>query len=154
MTSAPAQNFIHANALVVGTRGLLIRGPSGAGTSALTLALIWQAQARGDFASLVGDDRIALEARAGRLIARAHPSICGLLEARGAGLLQMAHEPACVLHAIVDLSGRERLPDRYPEEAEKHAELMGVSLPRLSVAGCNTLATALILDFIQRDVTF
>ncbi|MCC3245982.1 HPr kinase/phosphatase C-terminal domain-containing protein [Methylocystis sp. WRRC1] len=149
MSGSPASVHIHANALVIGERGLLLRGPSGAGKSALTLALIAQAQARGDFARLVGDDRVAIEALGGRLIARPHPAIRGLIEARGEGLLEIPHEPACVIHAVVDLCEAERPPERYPEEDEKCAKLLGLTLPRRRLAGGGDAAVAQIFNFIQ-----
>ena len=67
-------------------------------------------------AALVGDDRVALEVRHGRLIARPHPSIRGMIEARGLGLLRVAYEPACVLRAVVDLLASGKSPKRYPDE--------------------------------------
>jgi len=148
-----ATDHVHASALIVGELGLLLRGPSGAGKSALAFALISQARARGDFGRLVGDDRVSIEARSARLIARPHPAIGGLIEARGAGLLSVPHEPACVLHAIVDLFPDSTLPERFPEDAEKFAELRGVALPRRCVAGCGDVAVAQILDFIQLVAT-
>ena len=60
----------HANALLLGATGVLLRGVSGAGKSALTLELIARARLRGDFARLIGDDRVMLENCNGRLIAR------------------------------------------------------------------------------------
>lgn len=83
MSSQHGRYFIHANALIVGTKGLLLRGPSGSGKSALTLALIAQARQTNNFACLVADDRVQIEAVNGRLIARPHEKIAGLIEARG-----------------------------------------------------------------------
>lgn len=134
--SAPTPGvFIHATALIIGAQGLLLRGSSGAGKSALALALIAQAQAAGDFARLVADDRVLIEARNGHLIARPHPSICGLIEARGAGLLRLPYAPACVLHLVIDVVAPGETAPRLPEESEKYVELQGVALPRFYVAG-------------------
>ena len=116
MTPPQASEYVHATALVLGEFGLLLRGPSGAGKSALSLQLVADWRARGAFAALVGDDRVALEARHGRLIARPHPSIRGMIEARGLGLLRVAYEPACVLRAVVDLLASGESPKRYPDE--------------------------------------
>ena len=155
MTPPPdAPLYIHANALVLGECGLLLRGPSGAGKSALTLQLIADWGARGDFARLVGDDRVALEARAGRLIARPHPTIRGLIEARGLGLLRLPYEPACVLRAVIDLVADADDARRFPDEAERAIELCGVTLPRMFEHGAlkygaNAGAAARIAAFIH-----
>ena len=74
---------LHATCLVIGEAGVLLRGPSGAGKSTLARRLISTALRDGRYASLVGDDRVRLEAVAGRLVARPHPAIAGRLEVRG-----------------------------------------------------------------------
>jgi serine kinase of HPr protein (carbohydrate metabolism regulator) len=126
-----AAHHVHASVVVVGESGILIEGPSGSGKSALAEALVAQAEAGGRFARLVGDDRIGLTLAHGRLIARPHPAIAGLVERRGTGIVAMRHEPACVLALAVALlaSGDvERWPDRPPE---RHVE--GVALPLLKL---------------------
>jgi HPr kinase/phosphorylase len=144
---------LHAVAIVLGATGVLLRGPSGSGKSALALALIDRFQARGDFAALVGDDRVLVEACAGRLIARPHPTIAGMIEARGLGLVSIAYEKACQLHAIIDIGAPGAPPARLPEEAEKHTALAGVALPRICVAGCDDVSVAKISLFLQRITT-
>lgn len=124
--------YLHANALVLRDRGLLLRGPSGGGKSALTLDLIAYAQARGDFARLVADDRVGIEAQNGRLIARPHPAIAGALESRGLGLAQIDCEPGCVLSALVDLLAPGDWPARLPDPGAMRQEIAGVVLPRLA----------------------
>jgi HPr kinase/phosphorylase len=153
MTPPQASEHVHANALVLGASGLLLRGPSGAGKSALTLQLIADWRAHGAFAALVGDDRVALEALNGRLIARPHPSIRGIIEARGLGLLRVAYEPACVLRAVVDLLASGESPKRYPDEADATTELSGVTLPRMFENAANVGAVARIAAYIQNVAT-
>ncbi len=52
---------VHACAVLIGARALLIRGPAGCGKSQLALNLIAAAQSGLlPFARLVGDDRIRL----------------------------------------------------------------------------------------------
>ena len=77
---------VHASAVLVGARAVLIRGPSGSGKSRLVLDLI-DAARRGslDFARLVGDDRVHLETAGGRLLVRPAPALAGIIEVRGAG---------------------------------------------------------------------
>jgi len=145
--------YVHANALVLGEFGLLLRGPSGAGKSALALQLIADWRARGAFAALVGDDRVALEARHGRLIARPHPSIRGLIEARGLGLLRVAYEPACVVRAVIDLLAGGAAPKRYPDENETAVELGGVTLPRAFENAAAVGVAARVAAFIQNVET-
>src|SRR5947209_227017 len=98
--------YIHATALAIRETGILIRGASGSGKSRLALELIGEASRRGLFARLVGDDRIAIAARAGRLIARGHPAIAGRIESRGEGILNVSHEGAVVVRLLVDLGGQ------------------------------------------------
>ncbi|HEY8163170.1 MAG TPA: HPr kinase/phosphatase C-terminal domain-containing protein [Methylocystis sp.] len=151
MTEARA--YHHANALVLGEKGVLLRGPSGSGKSAFTLALISRCQSRGDFARLVADDRVSLEGANGRLVARPHPAISGAMELRGLGLMRMEYEPACVLHAIVDICPPGARPARMPEETEKSEVLLGIGLPRLCVEACCEVSVARIIFFIQSIAT-
>jgi HPr kinase/phosphorylase len=134
MIGRPAA-FIHANALLIGETGLLLRGPSGSGKSALTLRLVDRAKSGGLFAALIGDDRVRIENRSGRLIARPHAAIAGLIEMRGRGLVSVAFESAGVIHGVVDLAPlASEGPPRCPEPGEDVAEICGVSLPRCAAA--------------------
>ena len=79
---------VHASAVLINTRAVLIRGPSGAGKSRLALDLI--DAARGGlvrFARLVGDDRVYLASAGGRLLVRSAETLAGLIEVRGAGIV-------------------------------------------------------------------
>lgn len=128
-----SDSTIHATTVAIGEAGVLIRGPSGAGKSVLALALIAQAQMAGGFARLVADDRTALSARGGRLLARPVPPLEGLIERRGLGLTPEPYQPAVVLRLVVDLSGAE--PERMPEPEDLVERLAGIDLPRLTVMG-------------------
>jgi serine kinase of HPr protein (carbohydrate metabolism regulator) len=122
---------IHATAVLVGPRAVLIRGPSGAGKSRLALDLIAAAAAGGlRFARLVGDDRVHLEKAGGRLLVRPAATLAGMIEQRGAGIRQLPYEPCAVVGWVVDLAAddMERLPER------DQIDLEGVTLPRLAVA--------------------
>ena len=109
---------------------MLIRGESGAGKSGLALALIERAVLRGRFAALVGDDRVRVESRHGRVVARPHPAIAGLVEIRGHGIVSVDHVPACVLRLVVDLAAAG---PRLPEAPVADTMILGVALPALRI---------------------
>lgn len=146
------ESRIHASAVAIGEAGVLIRGRSGAGKSALALAMIALAQQAGLFARLVGDDRIALSPRAGRLLARPVPPLEGLVERRGLGLTPEPHLPAVVVRLVLDLDEKE--PERMPEPEDLVTRLAGIDLPRLRLtgrAGDERLALAGLALFTQDD---
>ena len=134
---------VHASAVLAGARAVLIRGPAGSGKSQLALALI-QAAETGllRFARLVGDDRVHLEARHGRLIVRPAAALAGLIEVRGLGIRRLDHEPIAVVGLVVDLAAEDA--ERLPAAGE--TALLGVPLRRLAVAaGADALAPILAL---------
>src|SRR5215475_5219305 len=105
---------VHASAVLVGARALLVRGPAGSGKSRPTLKLIEAGQAGMlRFARLVADDRVRLEPCHGRLIARTPEELAGLIEVRGLGIRRMTYEPIAVVGRVVDLAAADaqRLPD-------------------------------------------
>lgn len=128
--AAAAATRVHASCVVVGEAGILIRGASGAGKSSLALALVEAASARGLFARLVGDDRIALSRVGAALVARPVAPLEGLLEVRGVGLLTRPHLAAARVRLVVDRT--DEPPPRLPEEAQTLVEILGVTLPRLA----------------------
>ncbi|MBE9636174.1 HPr kinase/phosphorylase [Salipiger mangrovisoli] len=107
MTPA-APLILHATAVAVDGRALLIRGASGSGKSGLALEMM----ARG--ARLVSDDRVVLTLEDGGLWAAPPAPLAGLIEARGLGLLHAAHLPRAEVVALLDLDTpeTERLPPR------------------------------------------
>ncbi len=129
MTLAPT---VHASCVLVGAAGILIRGASGAGKSRLALELMEDARARGQFAALVADDRVHLEAASGRLVAHAPAAIAGRIEARGLGIVAVRHVRSAVVRLVVDLTAT---PDRMPAPEAAVADVEGVRLPALAVDG-------------------
>ena len=121
---------VHATGLVLGSTGLLLRGPSGSGKSLLTLSLIDAWEARGKRAVLVSDDRIDLERTGKGLVMHAPPAIAGLVELRGRGIVSRPYRSRAALHLVVDF-----VPalERMVEEEDLTTELLGVSLPRCPV---------------------
>jgi serine kinase of HPr protein (carbohydrate metabolism regulator) len=124
---------VHASAVLVGARAVLIRGPSGSGKSRLALALIDAGRSGAlRFARLVADDRVYLETAGGRVLVRPAEALAGLIEVRGAGLLRLPHEARAIVGLVVDLVAADA--NRMPEAAEREIDIAGVSLPRLAVA--------------------
>jgi len=122
---------VHACAVLVGARALLIRGPAGSGKSQLAYKLITAAQSGLlPFARLVADDRIRLEPCHGRLLVRAPDTLAGLIEVRGLGIRQLPHEPVAVVGGVIDLAAADT--KRLPEHAE--VEVAGISLSQLKIA--------------------
>jgi serine kinase of HPr protein (carbohydrate metabolism regulator) len=127
-----SDSTIHASAVLVGSRGLLIRGDSGVGKSQLVLQLIAAAgEGRLAFARLVADDRVFVTAAHGRLIARVPPQLAGLIEIRGLGIRRLPYEAAAVIRLVVDLAAAA---ERMPAASASETEIEGVQLPRLAVA--------------------
>jgi serine kinase of HPr protein (carbohydrate metabolism regulator) len=122
---------VHASAVLVGERGVLIRGVSGAGKSLMALALVGRVRREGGFAALVADDRVWLDVASERLIVRGAPRLAGLCERRCEGLVEAPHETRAVLRLIVDLPERGVPPPRMPEESDLYETLNGIVLPRL-----------------------
>jgi serine kinase of HPr protein (carbohydrate metabolism regulator) len=79
-----ASPSVHASAVLVGDRAVLIRGPSGAGKSRLAFDLILAGRS-GQIprAVLVGDDRVHLDTHEKQLTVRPARELAGLIEIRG-----------------------------------------------------------------------
>ena len=143
---------IHACAVLVGAKAVLIRGPSGSGKSRLVLALLQAAHAGHlPFARLVADDRAHLEAVNGRLLVRPASALKGLLELRGSGIRPVESEAVAVIGCIIDLEAEDA--SRLPESDAEEAVIEGIRLPRLAVApGQEALPLVLaLLRGLQRE---
>lgn len=122
---------LHATAVVLGDRGLLVSGPSGSGKTALALVLVEKFRASGRFARLVSDDQIFLSAHQGRLVCHVPPTIAGLAEVRGLGPVPVEYEPSAAIDLLVRLvpaAEMERLPEATSEL------LVGCSVPKVMLA--------------------
>jgi HPr kinase/phosphorylase len=123
---------IHASAVLVGAKAVLIRGPSGSGKSRLAWDLVTAAtEGLLPFAKLIADDRVHLEARSGRLLVRPAQTLAGMVEIHGFGIRQIDFEPVGVVGLVVDLGAADAA--RNPVKAG-NITIEGVSLPRLAVA--------------------
>jgi HPr kinase/phosphorylase len=117
---AATTKMIHASCVALSPEaGVLIRGASGAGKSALALNLL----ALG--AVLVADDQTIIEVDGDALHATAPVATQGLIEARGAGILRADVLKGSIVKCIVDLDRceEERLPPMRKES------LLGCEVP-------------------------
>lgn len=120
MSTPPlSSETIHASAVAIGGRAVLIGGLSGRGKSDLALRLI----DRG--AALVSDDYVFVRRQGDRLLASAPPTIVGKIEVRGVGLVDFPAESEVPVALFVDL---DTLPERLPEVGEQRW-MAGVSVP-------------------------
>jgi serine kinase of HPr protein (carbohydrate metabolism regulator) len=130
---------LHASAVAIDGRAVLLMGPSGAGKSDVALRLL----DRGF--TLVSDDQTLVRREGARLLASAPDTIAGKLEIRGIGIVAMesvANVPVCLL---VELSSDiQRLPDDSRERP-----ILGLSVPLVSIDAMTASAAskvALALD--------
>lgn len=148
---SPGETFeattVHATCIVLQEAGLLIRGEAGSGKTSLALALMDRAASAGLHAGLVGDDRIRLEARHRRLVARGHPAVAGLVEIREHGIRRAVEvHGAAVVRLVIDLAADG---PRLPEAAEETVSILGIGLPRLTLDRTlleRGLAVRIVLD--------
>ena len=137
--AAEREEIVHASAVAIGPRALLIRGASGAGKSGLALRLI----ALG--AELVSDDRVILTRRDGALLARAPAPLRGLIEARGVGLLRterLRAEAEVALVVDLDFAPAARMPQ------SRVIELLGVEVSLIFGQGVPNIDAVLVF-FMQ-----
>jgi serine kinase of HPr protein (carbohydrate metabolism regulator) len=130
VTASFARLNIHATGLVLDGVGVAIRGPSGAGKSLLALELLDRYRLAARPGLLVSDDRLELEADGDGLVMHAPPTIAGLIELRGRGIVRRPHVASARLDLVVDL-----VDDlvRMLEESEFQTDLIGIALARCPV---------------------
>jgi HPr kinase/phosphorylase len=123
---------VHASAVLVGNRAVLIRGPSGAGKSHLAFDLILAGRT-GQIAPavLVGDDRVYLEASEGRLVVRPARELAGLIEIRGLGIRRCDFTEEAIVGLVVDLSAADA--ERLPPPKALTIRISGINIPRIPV---------------------
>lgn len=132
-----SETVLHATCVRWGEHGLLIRGCSGSGKSALALRLI------GRGAVLVADDVVRVE-RKGQNLAAAPVGMPGAIELRGHGIFQLAHATATTLSACIQV---DAAPSDERLEPPACIELLGTTLPliRLDPNHTSALATLRVL---------
>jgi len=121
---------LHGTAVVLGDRGVLITGPSGAGKTALALALVDAFQARGRFARLVCDDQCWVNGAQGKLVILAPETIVGLAEIHGLRPVEIRFEPRAVIDLVVLLVDEASAP-RFQETGIE--TIAGIDVPALTL---------------------
>jgi len=129
----------HATAILLGDRGILIKGDSGCGKSTLALALVRQFGLAGRFARLVADDQVLVFVRNGRLLARAPEPISGLAEVHGLGPRAIRHEATAAVDLVVRLVAA---PDAPRFQEDRHVTVEDCTLPVLDLQARNVEASA------------
>ena len=142
---------VHATALLLGDRGLMVTGPSGSGKTTLALTLIRQAVSAGRFARLIADDQLFVHARQGRIIAVCPETIAGLAEVHGLGPWPLSHLRSAVINLVVRLV----LPGDAPRLFDPLSEtIVGVALPRLDLQARNTAVSSLAVTAWLKALPF
>ena len=135
MTPTTGALRLHASVAAWCGHGVLLRGPSAAGKSALLARLL----AAGAY--LVADDLVQLTPGPGRLYASAVAET-GLIELRGNGIFRLATTVGVAVTLCVEL-GVDLKGERLPEHGT--VVIAGVEIPRLRVdGGAAALAQILI----------
>ena len=131
MTEAGGSS-VHASAVLVGDRAVLIRGPSGSGKSRLAFELILAGRA-GQIApaALIGDDRVHLAVSAGQLLVHPAPALAGLIEIRGLGIRRCDFANEAVVGLLVDLDAADAV--RLPSLEALRVGVYGIEIPRIPV---------------------
>jgi len=125
--------LIHATAVALDGHGVLLRGSPGSGKSDLALRLI-DAGAR-----LVADDQCELRPAGNRIIVRSPPTIAGLLEVRGLGIVRVDALAEALVALLVDLVPPDRL-ERLPRRRTER--IHGVELPVIAMTPFEASAAA------------
>lgn len=120
----------HGTGILIGHHGILLTGVSGAGKSLLALDLIEQGRLRGETALLISDDRVLLSVDEDGLVMEAPPTIEGMIELRGRGIITLPYAKSAHVHLVVDLVEDE---ERLLEESALTTKIHGIFVPRCPV---------------------
>ncbi|WMT87255.1 hypothetical protein NO932_01240 [Pelagibacterium sp. 26DY04] len=120
----------HGTGILIGHHGVLLTGVSGAGKSLLALDLLEQARLRGDTALLISDDRVLLSTDEDGLVMEPPPTIEGMIELRGRGIITLPYARQAHVHLVVDLVEEE---ERLLEESALTTKIHGIWVARCPV---------------------
>lgn len=124
---------IHATAICIDGRAVLLMGPSGCGKSDLAIRLI------DDGATLIADDRTDLRRDGDLLVAGTPKEIAGMIELRGIGLMRMDYVDGIPVELIAELiPPAERLPQ------QRFRDFLGVAVPVIRMSAFEPSSTARI----------
>ena len=125
--------LVHATAIAIEGRAVLLRGRSGAGKSDLALRLI-EGGAR-----LVADDQVNLQRAGDRVLVTAPAAIAGLLEVRGVGIVRIEAIAEATLAMLADLVPSEEV-ERFPEA--RCENVLGVPISSITLSPFEASAAA------------
>lgn len=125
--------IVHATAVAIGGRAVLLRGPSGSGKSDLALRLI-DAGAR-----LISDDYSQLRRKNDGILVSAPEPISGLIEVRGIGILRVETLAEARLGLVADLVAPQHV-ERLPEP--RGETIFGLPIPLVEIAPFEASAPA------------
>jgi serine kinase of HPr protein (carbohydrate metabolism regulator) len=127
------RQMVHATAVALAGKAVLLRGAPGSGKSDLALRLMEEG------AELVADDQTCLSRRGAELWAAAPATLKDLMEVRGIGIVRvpaLAEAPVALVVDLVPAPDIERCPE--PERET----LLGVALPKLRLHAPDASAPA------------
>lgn len=142
--NAIPEDILRGTCVVVEGQGVLLQGPSGVGKSDLALRLLENG------CKLVADDYVRIDVENSDLVARSPPTIAGLLEVRGLGVLSVPFAERAPLKAVVACVASEMVP-RLPER--QFVTIRGVSLPRFALAPLESSASAKLRSLMRALAT-
>ena len=121
---------LHACAIAIGGKGILITGPSGSGKTSLAFGLMERCHRENLEAVFIADDQVLARRNGASLVAETPPAIAGKAELHGFGIIDVEHQSSAVIHLIVRLVDADAI-ERYPEPSFEQIEQ--VSIPRIDV---------------------
>ena len=143
---------IHASAVLVGDRAILIRGRSGTGKSRLAFDLILAGRS-GQIGKtvLIGDDRVEVAATPQGLVVSPAEPLAGLIEIRGLGVRRCDFAAQAVVGLVVDLAAPDA--ERLPQPAALRTTIAGIELPRLPIAAGFDALPVVVAALTTAEVT-